>query len=271
MNKSVYLSIIVLFFFVFCNNDKSILDKNSVNLEGEDVFLLEMKGVVVGSSGHYTLIINRHTSFISFYFNDSLVQFSADTSFELSNSLELTNEFLTFEASLDNNGNPNSRVEIPSHNREVITTTAISVVGEESRSSTSFLPEIDPSMANYNGTIEGELSIDNGNNYSDQVLESSTYNITVNNNQITGLLKCNTCLDESIYTVNGSLSNDNDTHTTFNIHSITNRENGEEVLPQPREERYEKHGGGLLLKREEFQTIGIDSVIKKTTILRYIN
>ena len=270
MRKLVYSIIIVFIFFVFCDNDKSTVDKNFVDLE-EDIFLLEMKGIVIGSTGHYTLRINRENSFLSFYFNDSLVELSNETSFELANSLELTNEYLTFEASLDRNGNPNTNVEIPSHNREVATTAVISEIGEQNPESTSFFPTIDPSMANYNGTIEGKLSVDNGNSYRDEIVKSSTYNLTINQRRINGFLKCNSCLDDSIYNVAGFLSEDNETHVIFTIESISNRMTGEEMLLQPKSEQYVKHSGGLLLEREEFQTIGIDSVIKSTIFLKYVN
>ena len=270
MYKHNSILILTLLIFIFCTRDKKTIDNSQVTLE-EDTFLLEIKGTVVGSTGHYTLLINRNTSILYFYFNDDQIIISDSTSFEIANSLQLGNEFLTFEASLDEDGNPTTRVEIPSHNREVAATAVISNIGEGNTQSNSFIPQIDPSMAIFNGTIEGKLSIDNGNNYSDQIVESSNYNVTINNGQINGLLKCNTCPDDSIYNVNGFLSENNDTHVIFNIQSITNRSTGQEILSTPKLEQYIKHTGGLLLEREEFQTVGLDSIIKKTSYLKYVN
>lgn len=66
-------------------------------------------------------------------------------------------------------------------------------------------------MANYEGTIESKLSVDNCRNYRNEIYQSSTYNITLNNGQINGLLKYNTCLDDSIYNVSGTVISTNDT------------------------------------------------------------
>ncbi|MDB9836037.1 hypothetical protein OAC51_03940 [Flavobacteriaceae bacterium] len=269
MNKSLLFIFSIILICVCCKSDNSALNTDEALLE-EDVLLFKIRGTVVGSSGFYYLQINRERTILLFTLDGVTEIIDDTTSFELANSLELSNHFLVFTASIDENGKPHSDVHIPSHNREVATTAIITEVGDSSSQSADFLPTVDPNMAIFEGTIEGKLSVDNGASFRSEIYRESTYNFSINNGILDGHLKCNNCLNDSIYNVSGVLLSSSDTELSLKINTITNRLSSTEFITQPIIENYVRHASGLVLKRDYLQTIGQDSILKNETILTYV-
>lgn len=269
--KFLSISIFVFFIlFISCNSDPTTKDEIVVpsdHEKGEHLFTI--KGVLVGSSGSYVFVVNENLSLLTLVFEGKSITFAEATSNEIKNIFNIKNDYLFFEARIDKDGSPHTNIVIPSHNEEIATTASISAVGYKTEPS-FYLPKIDSNMANYEGTIESKLSKDNGENFQNNVYQSSIYNITLNNGKVSGLLKCETCLNDTIYNISGDIISSSDTMLSLKINSIKNRATDSETLLQPLTETYTKYSGGLLLKLEEEKTIGVDSILKSERLLKYV-
>lgn len=212
------------------NRNTPTIDKIPYDNEIES-HLIKKEGVLVGLSGNYKFAINQNLSILKIYFDGNQYVLYSKTPPDSKNSFELTNEFLVFRIWLDDNGSPLTKIERPSHNNQIATTAVITLVGKQNQS-TSFLPPIDFQMANYDGTIESKLSVDDGKSFGNDFKSAicnitlnncEIYNITLVNCEIRGLLKYNTFSRESIHTIVGTIISNSHTHKSLKINSISNR------------------------------------------------
>lgn len=271
MKRKFYATLTLIFLCIGCAKD-ALPEKNNFDPpeldKGAHVFTIT--GVMVGSSGNYKFTVNEKWATLEMTFDGERYQAYFVTPSDLKNTLGLSNDVMSFAAKLDGDGNPEVNIVIPSHNKEIATTATIASVGTSSGGSNSYLPKVDSNMANYEGTIKSKLSTNNGKSFSDAIYQSSTYNVTLNHGKVKGFMKCNTCVDDAIYNVSGSIISTNDTHLSLEINSISNRKTGAETLSQPIIEKYEKHAGGLFLKLVDEKKIGIDSILQNDKQLKFI-
>ena len=231
---------------------------------------LRIRGLLVGSSGSYSLFVRNGYIFVYASLDGKVYQDFQKLDDDLSETLSLDSSQMYVNASVDNDGFPQVEFELNEHTSEILTTATADVISEEYAE--EYLPGLNiQEVADYRGEIEARLSKDDGESYEEDLFSKSTYNISIREDNFEGMLKCDTCSDNGIYNVSGVVSRRTTSHLFLETRSIVkNSDQQEQNIDMPNVKKYKSSLGGRILTNQVTETIGKDSIILKVSLLKLI-